>query len=173
MSTLEIFTAIRDAVRAIPLDAESDPTGETLFEAVELAGNKNLPAQLQELLVVKKRACLIVPVAVRRTVADESGALSVLGRRFAELAIIYSDQAYFKPTQVVTFGGDKNLGLFGIDEKLEAALTGKELSPFGGVVLLDSEPVLFTEREAANAPGRQAWWIKAFVPTGLIATDVS
>lgn len=172
MPTLEIFTAIRDAVAAIPLDAAGDPEGEKLFEAVALAANRDLPGQFQELLVFKKRACLIVPVAVRRTVPDESGALSVLGRKFAELAIIYSDQAFFKPTQTVTFGGDNNLGLFGLDERIEEALVGREVSPFGGLVFADSQPVLFTEREAAQLAGRQAWFITAYVPTGLIAAEV-
>lgn len=171
MTTLEILTAIRDAIAAIPR-YEHDADAEFLFDVVELAANKNLPRQFQELLVVKKRACLIVPVSVHRTTPDDAGGLNVLGSKFAELAIIYSDQAFFKPTQAVTFGSEKNLGLFGIDELIEAALTGKEISPFGGVVLANSQPVMFTEKESAELAGRQAWYITAFVPIGLIATTV-
>jgi len=172
MTALDIFTAIKAAVAAIPLDAGLGTAGEPLFEAVELAANRDLPRQLQELLVVKKRACLIVPVAVRRPVPDGSGALSVLGRKFAEIALLYSDQAYFKPSQSVTFGDAQRLGLFGFDEKIEAALTGRELSPFGGLVFADSQPVLFTEEESARLGGRHAWFITAYVPLGLIAEPV-
>ena len=172
-STLQIFAAIKDRLAAIALDAESDPAGEKLFEAVELAANKQLGKQLAELLVLKNRACLIVPLAIRRVVADQSGGLSVMGRKFAEVALIYSDKAYFKATQVVTFGGDKNLGLFGFDEKIDAALTGHEISPFGGIVLGDSDPLLLTDSEQKDAPGRQAWLVQAIVPIGLIATAVA
>ena len=171
MTTLEIFTAIRDAARVIPLD--DTPGADPLFEVVELAGNRDLPRQLQELLILKKRACLIVPVAVRRTVADEGGQLSILGTKLAEIAFIYSDQAYFKPTQAVAFGSDKNLGLFGFDEKLEAALNGREFSPFGGIVFADSQPVLFTAQEQAQVAGRMAWFVTVYVPVGLIESAVA
>ncbi len=172
MSTLEIFSALKDALAAIPLDAEGDPQGERLFEAVELYPNKQLGRALQSLLVTKKRVCLVVPMAVRRVVRDQGGALSVTGRRYAELALLYSDQAYFKYEQVVAFGTEKNLGLFAFDEKIEAALTGREISPFGGVVLGDSDPLLLSDSEQKDAPGRQAWLIQAIVPTGLIAAAV-
>ena len=172
MTTVEIFTALRDRLADIPLDAETDPAGEKLFESVQLAANKQLGKQLSELLVLKSRACLVVPMNIRRIVADQSGSLSVMGRKFAEVALIYSDKAYFKATQVVTFGGDKNLGLFGFDEKIEAALTGHEISPFGGVVLGDSDPLLLSDSEQKDAPGRQAWLVQAIVPIGLIAEAV-
>lgn len=173
MTSLHIFSALKSAVAAIPFDETAGAAGEPLFEAVELAGNLDLPRQLQELLLVRKRACLIVPVAVRRTVPDGSGALTVLGRRFAEIAILYSDQAYFKASQAVTFGDAHRLGLFGLDEKIEAALTGREFSPFGGLVFADSQPVLFTEEESARLGGRHAWFITAYVPLGLIAESVA
>ena len=172
MTTLEILTAIRDAIAALPR-YEHDADVEFLFDAVELAANRNLPRQFQELLIVKKRTCLVVPVAIHRTTMDDAGGLHVLGNKFAELAIIYSDQAYFKPSQAATFGSEKNLGLFGIDELIETALTGQEISPYGGIVLANSQPVLFTEKEAGELGGRQAWSITAFVPIGLIATAVA
>ncbi|MCX6953108.1 MAG: hypothetical protein NTV51_13220 [Verrucomicrobia bacterium] len=172
MTALEILSAIRTAVAAIPLDDAAPAPAEPLFEAVELAANQDLPRQLQELLVMKKRACLIVPVAVRRQASDRTGALSVLGRKYAEVALLYSDQAYFKPSQSVTFGDARRLGLFAFDEKIEAALTGRELSPFGGLVFADSQPVLFTEAESARLGGRHAWFITAYVPLGLIAEPV-
>lgn len=172
MTTLEIFTAVKDAIAAIPLDAEGDPAGESLFEAVELYPNRDLGRALQQLLVTKKRACLVVPTAIRRLVADRSGGLSVLGSKYAEVAILYSDQAYFKYSQVVAFGGDKNLGLFAFDEKIEAALTGLELSPFGGIVLGDSDPLILSDAQQKEAPGREAWLIEAFVPIGLIGYGV-
>ncbi|MBL9187925.1 MAG: hypothetical protein JNK23_10630 [Opitutaceae bacterium] len=172
MTTLDIFSAVKDALGAIPLDAAGDPAGEKLFEAVELFPNKQLGRALSSLLITKKRACLVVPMGVRRIVRDQGGALSVTGRRFAEVALIYTDQAYFKFEQVVAFGSDRNLGLFAFDEKIEEALTGKEISPFGGIVLGDSDPLLLSDSEQKDAPGRQAWLIQAIVPTGLIAASV-
>lgn len=168
---LEILNALKAALAAIPLDAEGDPNGEHLFDAIELYPNKALGKALQSLLVLKNRACLIVPLGVRRVITDGSGAISVTGKKFVEVAIIYSDKAYFKFEQVVTFGGDKNLGLFGFDEKIEEALTGQEISPFGAIVLGDSDPLYLSDGEQKEAPGRQAWLVQTLVPVGLIATD--
>lgn len=172
MKTLDILGALKDAIAAIPFAPESDPDGEKLFEQVELWPNRQLGRALQSLLLTKKRVCLIVPMGTRRVMRDQSGALSVLGRKFAEVALIYSDQAYFKYEQVTTFGGPQNLGLFAFDELIEDAITGKEISPFGGIVLGDSDPLLLADREQDNAPGRQAWLIQAIVPTGLIDAEV-
>lgn len=172
MRAIEIFRAIVTALADIPLDAEADPSGEKLFEAGALGANKQLGKQMTEALALKSRAFLVVPVSIHRDVADDSGGLSVMGRKWAEVAIIYSDVAYFKGTQTVTFGGDKNLGLLGFDEKIEAALTGREVSPFGGIVLGDSTPLLLTESEQKDAPGRTAWLVMAYVPIGLIAAAV-
>lgn len=171
MTTLEIFTALRDMIAAIPLDAEGDPEGEKLFDAVELYPNQQLGKALQDLIVVKSRACLVVPLALRRNVVDRSGSLSVLGRKYAELALIYSDRAYFKSAQAVAFGSDNNLGLFAFDEKLEAALVGRDISPFGGIVLGDSDPITLSDSEQKSAAGRQAWLIQAFLPIDLIASS--
>ncbi len=172
MTTLEIFEEIKAALAAIALDATNDPKGEKLFEAVELYPNENLGRALQELLVLKSRAALVVPLAIRRVINDRSGGLSVMGRKYAEIAIIYSDKAFFKFSQVVAFGGTKNLGLFAFDEKIEEALTGKEITPFGGIVLGDSDPLVLSVEEQKQAPGRQAWLIQGFVPVGLIASAV-
>ena len=172
MATLEIFEAVKAALVALPLE-ESAPDGPKLFEAVELAANQKLAQQLGELLVLKSRACLIVPLRVVRTVPDQGGQLSVLGTKLAEVALIYSDKAYFKASQVVTFGNADHLGLFAIDERVEAALCGKAISPFGGIVPGDSDPVTLTESEQAAAPGRNAWMMTIYVPTGLIETAVA
>jgi|GEM_PF-4742934 len=172
MTTIDIFNELKRVLEEIPLDTSADAQGEKLFEAVELFPNRQLGAALQKLLIQKKRVCLIVPMTIRRVVNSQSGSLSVLGRKFAEVAIIYTDIAYFKAEQVVTFGSDKNLGLFSFDDKVEDALNGKEISPFGGVVLGDGDPMLLTDSEQASAAGRSAWLLQAFVPTGLIAAEV-
>ncbi len=168
MKPLSILTALRDRLRQIPLDAESDPAGAPLFEAVELAANKQLGRQLAELLVAKKRACLVVPLRLTREVDDRDSGVAVLGTKVAEVALVYSDVAYFKSTNAVTFGSDKNISLFEMDELIESAVTGCELSPFGSIVLGDSEPLLLSESEQRDAPGRSAWVVEAFVPVGLI-----
>ena len=171
MTTLEIFTALQAALQAIMLPA-AGVSDEPLFEAVELYPNKRLGEALQSLLVTKKRVCLIVPTGVQRDLTDQRGALSVLGHKRAEVAIIYSDQAYFKSEQRVSFGADKNLGLFAFDELIEAAITAKALSPYGGVVLGDSAPLLLSDTEQKTAPGRNAWLIEALIPIGIIAAAV-
>ncbi len=172
MAALDILNALKAAIAAIPLDESADPQGEKLFDAVELYPNKQLGKALSSLLVTKSRACLIVPMGVRRRNTANSGAMSVTGAKFIEVAIVYTDKAYFKFEQVVTFGGDKNLGLFGFDEKIEAALNGKDLSPFGALVLGDSDPLYLSDAEQKDAPGRQAWLIEAVVPVELIATEI-
>ena len=169
MTTIEIFQSIVARLSTVRLDAEGGAGGEPLFEVVQLSANRDLGKQLTELLVVKSRACLVVPMSIRRVVKDQSGALSVLGRKYAEVALLYTDKAYFKPTQAVTFGGAKNLGLFSFDERIEAALTGQALTPYGGIVLGDSDPLTLSDAQQKDAPGRQAWLVQALVPIGLIA----
>lgn len=171
MTPIEIFEALKASLAAIPLDPAADENGEKLFDAIELYPNKNLGRALQELLVTKARACLIVPLGIRRVTTEGSGAISVTGKKFVEVAILYSDRAYFKAAQAVTFGGDKNLGLFGFDQKIEDALTGSEISPFGAIVLGDSDPIYLTAEQQKDAPGREAWLVQTLVPVGLIATE--
>ncbi len=171
MKTLEIFEALKVALQAIPLDAET-AGDEPLFETVELAANRNLAKQFTELLALKSRVCLVVPLRIVRTVS-EGGQLSVLGTKMAEVAIIYSDRSYFKPSQKTTFGSDKNLGLFATDEKIETELCGKALSPFGGTVPGDSDPITLSDGEQAALPGRTAWLMTIYVPIGIIATAVT
>lgn len=180
-STLEILTALKTALAAITLrdaadadntagDSANDPAiAAPLFETVEFAANKQLGTQLRDLLVTRDRVCLIVPFAVRRTISDETGALSVLGRKHLAVELLYSDRALFKSGQTATFGGEKNLGLLGFDDRLEAALTGRDLSPFGGLILGDSEPLLLTDTDQARIPDRHAWLVSLLLPTGLIA----
>jgi hypothetical protein len=170
-TTLEIFGLLKDAIAAIPLDAAT-AGDEPLFETVELAPNKNLGEQLQKLLVFKKRVCLIVPLRIVRGIRDDGGQLSILGTKLAEVTLIYSDKAYFKAEQAASFGTDSNLGLFATDEKIEAALCGKLVSPFGGIVPGDSDPITLSAAESAAAPGRAAWMMQLFIPIGLIESAV-
>lgn len=171
-TTLEIFEELKRRVAAIPLDPSVNDD-EKLFQAVELAANKKLGAQLTSLLVLKNRAALIVPMRVVRTIRDQNGELSVLGTKMAEVALIYSDKAYFKASQAVTFGSDKNLGLFATDEAVEQALCGAALSPFGGIIPGDSDPITLSESEQAEAASRTAWMMLLYVPIGLIETAVA
>lgn len=173
MSTLDILRAYRDALREIPLDRTNDPAGEKLFEVVELWPNKQLGRAMQSLIVTKKRVCLVVPMSTRRVVRDQTGGLSVTGAKFMEVALIYTDVAYFKYEQKVTFGDDNNLGLFAFDEIIEQELLGKELSPFGGLVFGDADPLLLSDTEQANAPGRQAWLLQTILPTGVMSVAVA
>lgn len=172
MTTLEIFAALKAALVAIPLDPDTDGD-EPLFEAVEFAANRQLGKQLNSLLVYKNRACLIVPLRMMRTIRDHEGQLSVLGTKHAEVALLYTDKAYFKAGQAVTFGSDKNPGLFDTDERIEAAVCGKLLSPFGGITPGDSDPLNLTDAEQAAAAGRSAWMMILYVPIGLISVAVA
>lgn len=172
MNTIQIFNQLKAAIAAIPLDPELDPDGAKMFETVELAASRQVARQLQELLVTNARACLVVPLNIRRTIADQSGGLSVLGTKFAEVAIVYSDVAYFQASQAVTFGGAENLGLFTFDERIEAAVTGMEISPYGGIVPGDSDPVILSDSEQAEAAGRTAWLMTLFIPIGIISAPV-
>jgi len=171
MAAVEIFTLIRDVLRTIPLNPQ-DSNGEALFEAVELWKNRRIGQAMQKLIITKKRVCLVVPTNIRRDVRDTSAGLSVLGTKYAEVSLVFSDVAYFKPEQAVTFGTDVNLGLFGFDEAMEAALTGRELSPFGGIICGDTGPVVLADSEAKDAAGREAWMMDLLVPIGLVAASV-
>jgi hypothetical protein len=165
-TTLQIFEAFRDALRAVKLDDTADSV--PLFDSVELYPNKQLVQALRDLVLVKDRICLVVPLAVRRIINDQSGVVSVNGRKYAEVALLYTDRALFQSAQKVTFGSDKNPGLFAIDDRIEAAIIGKEISPFGGIILGDSDPILLTDKEQSSAPERHGWLVQALVPTGFI-----
>lgn len=165
-STLEILATLKAALADIPLSTED--AAPRLFECVEYSANRDLVKQLSELMVTKDRVCLIVPMSVRRVVADETGAISVLGHKHLAVELLYSDRALFKSGVTAVFGGDANLGLLGFDDLLEDALTGKEVSPFGGLVLGDSEPLLLSASDQGKDPNRHAWLVTVLVPTGLI-----
>ena len=175
MSAADIFTALRDTLRAAPLSPDADPTGEPLFAAVELWKNRHLGAALQKLATTmgKKRICLVVPTAIHRDVPDPTSGVAIMGRKFAEVSLIFSDVAFFAPEQNVTFGSDANLGLVTFDERIEAVLTGRALSPFGGIVCGSTSAIVLADSEAKQVAGREAWIMDLIVPLGLICAPVA
>ena len=101
-----------------------------------------------------------------------AGALGVLGSKHLAVDLLYSDRALFESGRTATFGGEAHLGLLAFDDLLEAALTGCELTPFGALVLGDSEPLVMTAGDRAADPTRHAWVTTLLLPTGLIAAAV-
>ena len=173
--TLTALAALRTVLAAIPLGPATEIAAGSvapLFEAVAFATHRDLTAQLRDQMLAQDRVCLLVPQAVRRTVPDATGALGVLGSKHLAVDLLYSDRALFESGRTATFGGEAHLGLLAFDDLLEAALTGCELTPFGALVLGDSEPLVMTAGDRAADPTRHAWVTTLLLPTGLIAAAV-
>lgn len=174
MTTLETLAALKAALLAIKVPTQGGAADETLFEVVELYANQHIGQALQDLIITKKRVCFIVPTGVHREFTSSVAAISALGQKHMEIALVYSDVAYFKGEQKVAFGAEKNLGLFVFDELIEAALLGLKLDDhdLGGIMLGDSTPISLSTAEQKTAPGRGAQLIELHIPLGLIVAAV-
>lgn len=160
-----ILAALKDRLAALMLD-ESGNT-EALFERVEIYANKRLGEALSDLIITKQRICLIVPTGIERDRVS-SGSTTVLRRRWLEVDLLIADRAFYKSAQRAVEGGDKNLGVIELVERLETSLDGFELTAWGAAELLDGTPF---ELSAQDAPGREAWVQGLLIPAGDIRSE--
>lgn len=158
-----LLNALRAKLAALKLDATAG--AEPLFETVELYGNKNLGQALSDLVITKGRVCLIVPLGFTR-LSDDKPAHRVLTRRFLQVNLLIADRAYYKAAQVAVFGGENNLGVLAMAERVEAALEGHDLSDFGPAIYGDGAQQTLSDPQKKETPGREVWIDDLVIPAG-------
>jgi len=158
-----LLTALQTQLAKIPLDAESG-SDEALFEAVEIFANKRLGEALQKLVITKGRVCIIVPAAIRRVLGVQGNGEAALLSRFLQVDLLIADRAYVKAEQNALVGSDKNVGVLEMSERVEDALDGVDLSPYGPALWDDGA----SDEVAADkdTPGRVTWFQTLLIPAG-------
>ena len=163
VSASDLLSALKAKLVALKLDAAA--SDEPLFETVELYGNKSLGQALSDLTITKGRVCLIVPLGLTR-VSDDKPSHRVLTRRFLQVNLLIADRAYYKAAQVAVFGGDKNLGVIEMAERVETALEGHDLSDYGPAIWGDGAQQTLTDPQKKDAPNREVWIDDLVIPAG-------
>ncbi len=155
-----------DSLHAALADLKLAPGNEEpLFESVELYGNKSLGQALTDLTITKGRVCLIVPTGFRR-VGDEQPSHRVLTRRYLQANLLIADRAFYKSAQTAIFGGDTNLGVIAMSERVESALEGLDLSEYGPALFGDGTQQTVADPARKEAPGREVWIDDLLIPAG-------
>ncbi|MDP2227284.1 MAG: hypothetical protein Q8J78_07375 [Moraxellaceae bacterium] len=165
LTTLDLFAALKTALVAIPHPTLVAPA--KLFEVVDYHEDKNLAEALEELIIIKKRVCLIV-LNGDRYENDKQGR-SVRSRRTTSLDIVMADQAYTQGGQAAAFGGPSNVGVVAMKDLVVATLGEQpqltnlrwcQLTPTEGAMLA------LAADEQKKAPGRQAYVLNYETPSG-------
>jgi hypothetical protein len=158
-----LLEALKARLAAIKID---DTTGndEPLFEMVATYANKKLGAALSDLFIFKQRVCLIVPIGVKHVHSLDG--VYVTSLRWLHVDLLMSDRAYFQAAQKAIEGADKNIGTLAMGERVEAALTGVDLTAWGPAVFDDGAPLEISNEQAKTAPGRECWIQSLALPAG-------
>ncbi|MBX3736741.1 MAG: hypothetical protein KF715_08635 [Candidatus Didemnitutus sp.] len=157
------------------LEAIDHPTleGEKLFEVVAFHENKNLGEALQDLVVVKKRVCFIVPQGDRFESKKEGR--SQVSDRFTSIDLLYADTAYTKGGNAAVFGGPNNVGVIAMNEiTLEVIAKDPQLGGLRWCALQPTEgaKIEMAAADAKAASGREAWVQNYETPSGRIESPL-
>ncbi len=156
-----LIDALEAKLKAITIADDSD---EPLFEVVERYGNKSLGQALVDLTITKGRVCLIVPEGTHR-LNDDFASHRVLTKRFLRVDLLIADRAFYKAAQVAVFGGEKNLGVIEMGERVEVKMEGVDLSDYGPAIFEDSSQQTVANAEK-DAPGRETFIQALLIPSG-------
>lgn len=157
-----LLDALRTALADLKLERGNE---EPLFETVELYGNKSLGQALTDLTISKGRVCLIVPTGFRR-LSDEHPSHRVLTRRYLQVNVLLADRAFYRSAQTAIFGGDVNLGVIAMSERVETALEGFDLSEYGPAIFGDGTQQTVADPTRKDTPGREVWIDDLLIPAG-------
>ncbi len=158
-----LVTALKEKIAAILLDEDSGD--EPLFNVVEPYSTSNLGDALAKLIATtKQRVCLIVPAGIRRVTGVQADGEAAHLARFLKVELIIADKAYYRAEQVALIGGDKNVGVMELFERIEEELDGVDLSDYGPVQWLAGDADTITGKELPA--GRVAWFQSLLIPAG-------
>jgi hypothetical protein len=172
LKTLDLFAALKTKLAAIAHPTLVAPT--KLFEVVEYHEDKNLAEALQDLLIVKKRICLIV-LAGDSYVNDKVGR-AVRSTRTTSFDLVIADQAYTKGGQDAAFGGANNVGVVAMKDLVVATLAAApQLTGLRWCMLSPTEGAMLSLAGDAQkqTPGRQAYVLNYETPSGELMMDNS
>jgi hypothetical protein len=158
-----LLAALKDKLGAIKID-DAPGSDEPLFETVATYANKKLGAALADLFIFKQRVCLVVPIGVKHIHTLDG--IYVTSLRWLQVDLLMSDRSYFQAAQKAIEGADKNIGTLAMGERVEAALIGVDITPYGPAVFDDGAPQEITREEAKSAPGRECWIQSLMIPAG-------
>ena len=173
-SAKTLLGALQNLLKVIPLIEPAvgeEPGEEKLFEVVECYGNKSLGKALTELIITKGRVCLIVPSGIRRMHNEGGG--RIISRRFLEVDLLIADRAFYKTGQVAVFGDENHAGVIEMGERVETALSGQALSPWGAALFEDGAAQEVRPDDEKTATGRATWIQSLLIPAGAVRTSIS
>jgi hypothetical protein len=170
LKTMDLCAALKTALAAI-----NHPTlaGQKLFEVVEYHEDTNLGEALQQLIITKKRVCIIVPQGDRYQ--TERPGRTIVSTRTTSLDLVIADQAYTRGANDAAFGGANNLGVLRMKEiVLEALAASPQLGGLPWCALYPTEGAMLeiSASDEKSAPGRQAWVQNYETPSGQIQMPV-
>lgn len=171
LTTLALCGALKTKLESI-----DHPTlaGQKLFEVVNFHEDKNLAEALQQLIIVKKRVCLIVPAGDHYVNAKEGRSMRSV--RITSVDLVMADLAYTKGGQDAAFGGANNVGVIAMKDIVVSVLAAApQLTGLRWCALYPTDGAFLTlsESEEAKTPGRQAFAMNYETPSGELITPLT
>ena len=167
---LTVLSALKTRLASLPLDP-LHPEGDKLFENVAYYGANDLPQALTDLLVIQQRVCVIVPS--RWMHKNERDRLLMISTRTIEADLFIADRAMTVRDQAALVGGAQNLGILAMADRVVVSLTGTPFTtPDFVVEPQDGSPVVITQADKKNLPGREAWVQAVSILAGRVRSTV-
>lgn len=161
VSWTSLMTALKSKLEGLEISA-----GVPAFESVTPYKEANLIKALQDLRVYRSRVCLIIP-------AGSDYQSQILGRVMVtqclrSVILLISDRDFAQPNAAAL--GDANTrGVLALSEVVIDQLTGNSLGLDGVRIRpIGEDPVVITEKERPQAPGRADWQIELEISAGWI-----
>ncbi len=158
ISTVDLLAAVKAALEVLALDPTNDPSGAKLFDAVACYNLRDPAKALDQIfLTQEQRVAFIVAGGDAYQANGGRDQVSVVSHRDTDFEIMLCDRVWEKADPAAVLGGDENVGVLLLKDRVVAALQGQSLE-LAGVVLLPREGGimdLFDPR--GNEQGRTFW----------------
>ena len=171
--TLDLLAALKTHLSGI-LHPDQTTPGTKLFEVVEFYEDKNIAEALQDLIIVKKRVCLIVPAGDHFILAKEGRTQRSV--RTTSIDLVMGDVAYVKGGKDAAFSGAGNVGVVAMKDIVLISLANNaQLSGLRwcGLYPTDGAFISLSADDEKKMPGRKIFAVNYETPSGWITSPLT
>jgi hypothetical protein len=169
-TTESILDTLKTRLESLPL-VVGEVGGEKLFQLVTYYRTSDIARAFEELYFTKDRVCIIVPVRfAHRNDRERNRLLSV---REITVDLLLADRSFDKGATAALTGGARNVGVVAMAERVIDSCLTTPLDLSDGIVEPDEgAPLVVTNDQRPNDPGRQCWVQTIRIRAGLMRAAV-
>lgn len=162
IDSVALYEAVKAVLAALALDPTADPAGEKLLDAVAFYNLRDPVKALNDLFMTQEqRVAFIVPGGDTHANNGGRDQVSVVSHCDCDFEIMLCDRVWEKTDTAAVMGGEENLGVIRLKDRVRAALIGQSLD-ISGVVLLPGEGGLVDLFDPRGQEQGRTCWVQGF-----------